>query len=125
MMMMHDAKAARPLFEHAVLALEATVPPDSSFLAEADTNLADCLTALGEAQAAIAPATRALAIREQRGDDPLQTSEARFVLVQALWKARRDPAAVAMARKARDEMRAIGPRATTLPDVERWLAGAR
>ncbi len=120
MMMMKDAEAARPLFEHAVLALEARNQPDSSFLAQAYTNLADSLTMLGEGALAVIPAQKGLAIREQRGDDPLQTAEARFVLAQAMWRAKR-PAAVEVARKARDEMRELGPRATSLPTVERWL----
>ncbi len=125
MMMMGDAKSARPVFEQAMLGLEAAGDPNSPVLGSAYTNLADCLTTLGEPAAAVEPATKALAIQEQRGDNPVQTSQARFVLAQALWKARRDPAAVPLARKARDEMRAIGPRASSLPDVERWLAGAR
>jgi hypothetical protein len=108
------------------MALEAIAEPDSAFLAQALTNEADCAISLGDAAGAIEPARRALAIREQRGDDPLQTSEARFVLAQALWAARKDPSAVALARTARDEMAAIGlPRAATLPEVKRWLAGDR
>jgi tetratricopeptide (TPR) repeat protein len=125
MMMMNDAKSARPVFEQAMLALEATVPANSPFLAEAYTNLADCLTTLGQAALAVPPASKGLAIREQLADSPLQTAEARFVLAKAVWRARRDPTAVAMAHEARDEMRAIGPRATSLPVIERWLAGAR
>ncbi len=125
MMEMKDVNAARPVFQQAMVGLEAAGQPDSAVLASAYTNFADCLTTLGDAKAAVEPATKALAIQEKRGDSPLQTSEARYVLAQALWKARRDPGAVALARKARDEMRAIGPSASSLPDIERWLAGAR
>ncbi|CAN5234784.1 hypothetical protein BH11MYX1_BH11MYX1_07600 [soil metagenome] len=117
--------ARRRLFEDNVRELEAAVPADSPLLAEAYTNIADCLTALGEETAAVEPARKALAIRERRGDNPLQTAEARFVLAQAIWLAHRDPAAIAMAKVAREEMRAIGPQATTVPEIERWLAGRR
>ncbi|MDQ3367288.1 MAG: tetratricopeptide repeat protein, partial [Myxococcota bacterium] len=125
MLMTGDAKGARAVFEEVVFALEATVNPDTPHLATAYTNLADALIATGDAERAIEPATKALAIREAGAADALQTSEARFVLARALWRARRDPRAVAMARVARDEMRAIGPRATTLPEIQRWLAGTR
>ena len=121
---LHDAATARPLLEQVAAILDDTVPADSAFRAEADTNLADCLLQLGQPARAAALAQQALAIREKRGDDPLQTSEVRFIYAKALGK---DPRALALATQARDEMKAIGPRATTLPEVEVWLkrAGAR
>jgi Tfp pilus assembly protein PilF len=118
-----EAANARPVLERIVLAVE-QMSPDSPFLAEAYTNLADCLLQLGDAAHAEDYAKRGLAIREH-GDDPLQTSEVRFILGKAMWKARKDPKAIEVVTKSRDEMRAIGPRASTLPEVEAWLKQAR
>jgi tetratricopeptide (TPR) repeat protein len=120
------AADARPVFERAMLALEATVPADSPFLAAAQANLADCLLELGEPVPAADLAARAVATREALGDDPLQLAEARFTLGQSLWRAGRERRrAVELVRTARDEMRRVGPAALSLPRVERWLAGTR
>ena len=40
-------------------------------------------------------------------------------------KARKDPKAIEVVTRSRDQMRAIGQRATTLPEVEAWLKQAR
>jgi tetratricopeptide (TPR) repeat protein len=125
LMELGDAKAARAVFERVMFALEAAVKPDAPVLAQAYTNYADSLLALGDAARAEAIAAKGVAIRDKLADDPLQSSEARFILGKAMWRARRDPAAVAVVTKARDEMRAMGAAATSLPDVERWLAGTR
>jgi len=125
LMELGDAAAARPIFERVMLALEASAPADSPLLAQAYTNFADALLATGEPARAAEIAAKGLAIRDKRGDDPLQTSEARFILGKAMWRARKDPAAVAVVRRARDEMKAIGEAATSLPEAERWLAGKR
>ena len=125
LLMMNDDKTACPVFERAMAGLEATVKADAPELAEADTNFAICSTTIGEAARAIEPAQQGLAIRERRGDNPMDTAQARYTLGQALWRARRDPTAVAMVRKARDELRALPQGAAVLPEVERWLAGDR
>jgi len=122
---MNDAKSARPLLERVMLGFEAQLEPDSPLLATAYTDMADCLTRLGEMQRGLELAQKGLAIREQHGDDPLRTAEARYVLAQALSRAGR-PGAVALARRARDELRALGPvAASSLAEVEHWLAKAR
>jgi tetratricopeptide (TPR) repeat protein len=118
---MNDAKAACPVFEQVMLATEETVKTNPPLLAQGYVNFADCLNTTGDHARALPLAEKALAILEPRADDPVHISQARFVLAQALWGARRDPQALVIARKARDEMRAIGPQATSLPDVERWL----
>ncbi|HEY0250373.1 MAG TPA: tetratricopeptide repeat protein, partial [Kofleriaceae bacterium] len=120
-----DLATARPNLERLELALEQTQPKDSAKLANAELNLADCMLRQNDLAKAEDFARRSLAIRETRGDDPLQTSEARFLLAQVIWKARKEPTAIAFATKARDEMKAIGPRASTLPDVEQFLKQAR
>ena len=123
-----DPAAARPVLERVMLALEGTVDADSPFLAQAYANLADCLLELRvEPDHAVELAERGLAKSATTlADDPLMLAEVRYVLGQALWRAGRDrKRAVSLVRTARDEMRAIGPAASSLPDVERWLAGKR
>jgi len=120
-----ETKEARPLLEHITFALEETAAPDSPSLASAYCNLADCMLQLGDAARAEELAQKGLAIRVKRANDPLQTSEVRFILAKAMWKARKDPRALREAMTARDEMKAIGPSATTLPEVEAFLKQAR
>jgi len=125
LMALKDAAAARKVYEHVMLALESTVAVESPFLGQAYSNFADALLALREPGAST-PAAKGFGIREKLADDPLQLAEARFIYGQALWRDNRDrPRAVALVKQARDEMRAIGADATSLPRVERWLAGSR
>jgi tetratricopeptide (TPR) repeat protein len=121
---LHQAKEAQPLLEQIVAIVDEDLPGDTTFRAEAYTNLADCMLQLGDLTRSLDLAKRGLAIREQRNDDPLQTSEVRFILAKAMWRAH-DPKAIAVAEKSAAEMKAIGPRATTLPEVEAFLTQAR
>jgi tetratricopeptide (TPR) repeat protein len=123
---MGEPADARPVLEQALDGLAANVAADSPFLADANANLAACMLALRQPARAVELATKALAIREQRGDDPLATATARFRLGAALWRAGRDrPRAVELVRSARDEAKAAEPTAEALAAMERWLAGAR
>jgi tetratricopeptide (TPR) repeat protein len=120
-----ELAAARAVYERVMLALEVTVPADSPFLGQAYSNFASAMIALHEPGASVY-AAKGFAIREKLADDPLQLAEARFILGRALWRDRKDRTrAVALVKQARDEMRALGPDASSLPDTERWLAGRR
>jgi eukaryotic-like serine/threonine-protein kinase len=123
---LHDYAAARPIFERVMLALEATVDAKSPFLGQAYSNLADCLLSLGDNARAVELAEKGFAIRDAIKDDPVQVAESRFIFGRALWAANKDRArAVALVTTSRDEMKKLGPAATSLPAAERWLANAK
>jgi eukaryotic-like serine/threonine-protein kinase len=80
----------------------------------------------GQAEAAMIPLERALALRERAAGEPRGLAEARFALARALLRSRPGERArvQALAEAARDEFSAEGE-ADQAAEVQRFLASPR
>ena len=126
LMELGEPEDARRVFARALHLLDGAVPADSPILAQARSNLADCLLSMGEYPRAVELAELGFATRVARDDDPVQLSESRFILGRALWASKLDRRrGLELVKTARDEMAAIGRDETSLTAAERWLAGKR
>ena len=119
---------ATVLYERAIAVYERSVGPDDPVLAYPLVGLAELSLARSRPGDAIAPAERAVSLRETHGVTA-GLAAARFVLAQALWDAPEatdhDRArAIALAEQARAAWRRTeGDRAARMTEVEKWLEG--
>jgi tetratricopeptide (TPR) repeat protein/predicted Ser/Thr protein kinase len=91
-------------------------------IALASVQLARCALAEGKPANAVEEAQPALAMLLRVGN-PLQVATARYVLAQALWESGRDRTqAIALARQARDALRASSYQKDELREIEAWLS---
>ena len=99
---------ARPIHLRAQAILERALGPDHSFAAFPQVDLATLELAADDPVAAIAPATRALALRAE--GKPEERAEAALALSRALWRSGRDkPRARSLAVQAEADYAAAGP----------------
>jgi tetratricopeptide (TPR) repeat protein len=126
-----DAAAqAVPLFRRAVQILEAGAEQDTPEIAPYLTGLAKAQLQSGDPAAAAESAERALAAWGDSARYPSFQPTAKFVLAQALWRVgERRSRALALAREARDELRASRSQVASVreasAEVEAWLRAHR
>jgi tetratricopeptide (TPR) repeat protein len=122
---------AERLYQRALPILEATLGPEHPNVAYALTGLAEVALDLRRPSDAIAPAQRALTLRERGAVAVDLLADARFMLGRALWEAPTDAGrdrvrASTLIEQARDGYRAAGKaRAEDLAKLEQWLAESR
>jgi tetratricopeptide (TPR) repeat protein/predicted Ser/Thr protein kinase len=112
---------AVPYYERALAIDEAALGPDHPNVADGLTILGDLERRLGKPEKALGRLRRALAIVEKQEADLAAAAVAttRFALARALWEARGDEQAFALARRAREGF--LADRALRA-EVEEWLS---
>ena len=118
-----EYSAARELTTRALAIQEKTLGPDSPQFAESLANLGDLDLAEGRPSAALPRFERAVAILDATPGTQQGELSARAELARTLVRTGGDRArAVALARSARDGLRAEPARAAELAEIEAWLA---
>ncbi|MBL8742330.1 MAG: tetratricopeptide repeat protein, partial [Myxococcales bacterium] len=104
--------------------LEQALGPDHSWLAYPLTGLANAYLLEKKPDLAVAPAERALSIRDKPGLAEDLAAETRFTLARALFEAGKDKTrALSLAKEARTVFVAAGePKKQYLAELDEWLA---
>jgi tetratricopeptide (TPR) repeat protein len=119
----HDE--ARGPAERALAVFERETDPEGIYVTYPLAALGISHLGTGQGREAVPPLARAVRIREAKEKVAARLGEVHFALAQALWVAERDPAARALAMRARDEYRdapATPATARELAEIERWLS---
>ncbi|MEM9461482.1 MAG: tetratricopeptide repeat protein [Myxococcota bacterium] len=109
--------------ERALALWEPTLEPDHPYLGIALFNVGRDLVELRRPDDAKPPLRRSIEILTRDDNPPPELGEARFTLARAQWDSGGDPhEAIALARRALDDLRQIAPRRTTLiARVRTWV----